>query len=123
MKLIYISIMAVSQSIRKKARSGRVVRFEPRDLELINEDPTIMAYFEQVVCMCFCERIQGYNMKLVEQFALNFIGVNATIARITFQVTKETLSAATEIPPRGEKWFKGMPLDISCYMDFIKLEC
>jgi hypothetical protein len=27
-----------------------------------------------------------------------------------------------KIPPHGEKWFKGMPLDISCYMDFIKTE-
>jgi hypothetical protein len=73
--------------------------------------------------MRFCERIQGYNSKLAEQLALNFIGVNATIARITLQVIEETLSTAMEIPPRGEKWFKGMPLDISCYMDFIKPIC
>jgi hypothetical protein len=32
------------------------------------------------------------------------------------------MSAATEIPLQGEKWFKGMPLDTSCYMDFIKPE-
>jgi hypothetical protein len=115
--------MVVSQSIRNKARSGRAVSFEPQDLELINEDPTIRASFEQVGCMCFCERIQGYNVTLVEQFALNFTGVSATIAGITFRVTEETLSAAMEIPPRGEKWFKGVPLDISCYMDFIKPEC
>jgi len=120
---MYTSIMAVSQSIRKKARSGRVVRFEPRDLELINEDPTIMAYFEQVGCMCFYKRIQGYNVKLVEQFTLNFTVVSSTIAGITFQVTEETLSTVTEIPPCREKWFKGVPLDISCYMDFIKPEC
>jgi hypothetical protein len=56
-KLIYTSIMVVSQSIRKKARSGRAVRFEPQDLELINEDPTIRVSFEQTRCMCFCERI------------------------------------------------------------------
>jgi hypothetical protein len=91
--------MAVSQSIRKKARSGRAVRFEPQDLELINEDPMIRASFKQVGCMRFCERIKGYNVKLVEQFALNFTGVSATIAEITFQVMEETLSAATEIPP------------------------
>jgi hypothetical protein len=38
-------------------------------------------------------------------------------------VTEETLSAATEIPLHREKWFKGIPLDISCYKDFIKPEC
>jgi hypothetical protein len=42
---------------------------------------------------------------------------------ITFQVSEETLSPATKIPPRGEKWFKAIPLDILCYMDFIKPEC
>jgi hypothetical protein len=78
--------------------------------------------FEQAGCMYFCERIQGYNAQLAEQFALNFISVSATIAGITFQVTEETMSDATKIPLQGEKWFKGMPFDISCYMDFIKPE-
>jgi hypothetical protein len=76
--------MAVSQSIRKKARSGRAVRFEPQDLELINEDPMIKASFEQASCMHFCERIKGYNAKLVEQFTLNFTRVNAIIVGIIF---------------------------------------
>jgi hypothetical protein len=90
---------------------------------LINEDPTISASYEQAGCMHFCERIQGYNVKLVEQFTVNFTGVSTTIVGITFQVTKETLSAVAKIPPRREKWFKDMPLEISCYMDFIKPEC
>jgi hypothetical protein len=38
--------MATSQRKRKNARSGRVVRFEPQDLKLINPDPTIKASFE-----------------------------------------------------------------------------
>jgi hypothetical protein len=37
-------------------------------------------------------------------------------------VSEETKSAATEIPMQGEKWFKGMPLNTSFYIDFIKLE-
>jgi hypothetical protein len=35
-------------------------------------------------------------------------------------VIEEVVSVATEIPLQGEKWFKGMPLYTSCYMDFIK---
>jgi hypothetical protein len=112
--------MAVSQSIRKKARSGRAVRFEPHDLELINKDPAIRVSFEQAGCMRFCEKIKGYNAKLTEHFTLNFTGVSATIAGITFRVTKETLSTTTKIPLCGEIWFEGMPLDILCYKDFIK---
>jgi hypothetical protein len=73
--------------------------------------------------MHYCEKIKGYNAKLDEQFALRFNGFHATIVGITFWVTEETLSAATEIPPHGEKWSKGMPLDILCYEDFIKPNC
>jgi hypothetical protein len=67
-------------------------------LKLINADLAIKASFEQTRCMRFCERIQGYNAQLAEQFALSFTGVSATIAGITFQVTEETMSDATDIP-------------------------
>jgi len=96
---------------------------ESQDLELINEEMKIMTSSEQAKCMCFCENIKGYNAKMDEQFTLNFTGVSATIEGITFRVTEKTLLAATKIPPRGEKWFKGMPLDILCYKDFIKPDC
>jgi hypothetical protein len=72
--------------------------------------------------MCFHERIQGYNAQLNKQFALDLTGVSATIVPITFQVTKETMLVATEIPLEGKKWFKGIPLDTSSYMDFINPE-
>jgi hypothetical protein len=115
--------MATSQNIRKGARSSRNVGPEPQNLTLVNEDPDVRASFEQVGCMVFCRKIQGFNMKLTEQFALRFNGFCAVIAGITFQVTKETLSAATEIPPHGERWSKGMPLDVLCYEEFIKPDC
>jgi hypothetical protein len=107
--------MKTSQNIKKRARSGRDVRPEPQDLALINEDPNVRAYFRQVRCMHYCEKIQGYNVKLVEQFALRFNGLCTVIARITFWVTEENLSAVMEIPPYGEGWSKGMPLDVLCY--------
>jgi hypothetical protein len=69
------------------------VRPEPQDLVLINEDPNVRAYFEQVRCMHYCKKIQGYNVKLVEQFMLRFNGFHAVIAGITFWVMEETLSA------------------------------
>jgi len=83
-ELIYTIIMEVSQSIRKKVRSGRAVMFEPQNLELINEDSEIRVSFEQARCMHFCESIKVYNVKLVEHFSLNFTRVSVTIARITF---------------------------------------
>jgi hypothetical protein len=60
---------------------------------------------------------------MAEQFALRFNGFCVIIVGITFQVMKETLSSATKIPFHGERWSKGMPLDILCYEDFMKPNC
>jgi hypothetical protein len=87
--------METSQNIRKGMRSGRSVGLEPQNLALINEDPEVRASFEQFGCMAFCRKIQGFNMRLVEQFTLNFDGFRAVISGVTFQVTEETLSTAT----------------------------
>jgi hypothetical protein len=115
--------MTTTQNIRKGTRSSRNVGPEPQNLTLINEYLDVRASFEQVGCMVFCKKIKGFNAKLAEQFALRFDGFHTVIAGVTFQVTEETLSAATEIPPRGERWSKGMPLDALCYEEFIKPDC
>jgi hypothetical protein len=60
--------MTTPQRKRKNARSGKVVRFEPQDLKLVNADPTIRVSFEQAGCIRFCENIQGYNVQLTKQF-------------------------------------------------------
>jgi hypothetical protein len=47
-RLTYINIMTTPQRKRKNVRSGKVVRFEPHNLNLVNADPTIRVSFEQV---------------------------------------------------------------------------
>jgi hypothetical protein len=59
-------------------------------------------------------------MKLAEQIALRFNEFCAVIAGITLQVMEETMSYVMEIPLHGERWYKGMPLDVLCYEYFIK---
>jgi hypothetical protein len=105
---------------KKKYKGGNVLRYEPQEMTLVNSDPAYRVSFEQAGCMRFCERIQGYNVQLTKEFTLNFNGVNTIIAGVTFPVSEETISAATEIPIQGEKWFKGMPLELMFYIDFLK---
>lgn len=71
---------------RKKHIGGDIVRFEPRDLALINSDPTIRVAFDQMDCIKFCEKIQGYNAQLTKEFALNFIGVDVKVGELSFLV-------------------------------------
>jgi len=112
--------MMTSQNIRKGARSGRNARPEPQSLNLVNEYLDVRASFEQVGCMTFCRKIQGFNMKLAGQFTLRFDESCMVIASVSFQVTEETLSAAKKIPLCGKRWFKGMSFDVQFYEDFIK---
>jgi hypothetical protein len=85
-------------------RSGKVVRFEPQDLKLVNAYQTIIMSFQINECIRFYEK------------------VTTTIAGITFQVLEKTILATIEIFMQGEKWFKGIPLDTACYIDFLKPE-
>jgi hypothetical protein len=98
------------------------MKFEPHNLNLVNEDLTIRLSFEQAKCIIFCEKAQRYHAYLTKKFTLNFTSVSATIAGITFQVLEETISVAKKIPMQGKKKFKGMTLDTSCYIYFLKPE-
>jgi len=115
--------METSQSIRKGARSGKSVGPEPQKLMLMNKDLEVKASFEQIRCMVFYRKIQGYNMRLDEQFTLSFDGFREIISGVIFQVNEETLLTITKILLHNERWFKGMPLDMQCYEDFIKRDC
>jgi hypothetical protein len=58
--------METSQSIRKGMQNRINVGPEPQYLTLVNEDLDVRASFEQVRCMVFCRKIQGFNVNLVE---------------------------------------------------------
>jgi hypothetical protein len=74
------------------------MRYEPHSLNLVNSDPAFRMSFEQVGCIRFCEKIQGYNMQLTKEFSMNFNGVQKTIVEVIFPVSEETIAAATKIP-------------------------
>jgi hypothetical protein len=86
----------------------------------MNADPTIKTSFEQVDCIRFSEKLQGYNMQVEKESALNFNGIGAMVGDMQFQVSKDTIIFAIEILVHGEQWFKGMQLDLVCNHEFLK---
>jgi hypothetical protein len=115
--------METSQNIRRGTQSGRSAGRKPQNLKLINKYPKVRVSFEYFGCMAFCRKIQGFNMRLVEQFTLSFDSFCTVIAGVTIHVIEETPSTTTNIPLRGERWFKGIPLDVWFYEYFIKRYC
>jgi hypothetical protein len=53
---------------------------------------------------------------------LSFNGIGAKVGNIQFQVSENIIVAAIDIHARGEKWFKGMQLDLACYHEFLNPE-
>jgi hypothetical protein len=75
------------QGGRMNTKGGYIVIFEPQDLRLVNANPTIMVSFEQVGCIRFCEKLQGYNMQVAKEFGLIFNGIDAKLGNMQFQVS------------------------------------
>jgi hypothetical protein len=107
---------------KKTTKGGDIVIFETQDLKLVNADTIVMVAFEQVGCIIFCEKLQGYNMQVTKDVSLSFYGIGAKVGNIQFQVSEDTIVVVIEIPSHGEKWFKGIQLDLYFYHEFLKLE-
>jgi ATP-dependent RNA circularization protein (DNA/RNA ligase family) len=69
---------------RRTTNGDDIVRFKPQYLRLVNVDPTIRVSFEQVGCIIFCEKLQGYNMQVAKEFALRFNGIKDKVGNIQF---------------------------------------
>jgi hypothetical protein len=109
-----------TQGKNKYNKRGSVLRCEPQSLNLVNSNPPFRVSFEQSSCMRFCEKIQGYNAQVTNDFFLNFNGVQTRVVDITFQESEDIVDVATEILVQREKWFKGIPIDLVFYTDFLK---
>jgi len=87
--------MVTPKGRKKTTNGGDNVIFEPQALKFVNVDPVVRVAFEQVGCIIFCEKLQGYNMQVTKEFELSFDGIGAKVENIQFQVSEDTIIAAT----------------------------
>jgi hypothetical protein len=74
--------MTTPEHKRKNVKGVDFVRFEPHGLNLVNVDPKIIASFEQVGHIRFCEKLQGYNKQVVREFGENFYGIESKVGNL-----------------------------------------
>ena len=72
---------------KKVYKGGAIIRTEPQDLVLFEDDPTLRASFEWVGCIIFCQKIQGFNQQVTKDFALHFDGVKTKVGDLEFAIT------------------------------------
>jgi hypothetical protein len=74
--------METPESRRRNTKGGDIIRFQHQGLRLVNVDPTIRAYFEQVGCIKFCEKLHGYIMQVEKEFSLIFNGISDKVGNL-----------------------------------------
>ena len=101
----------------QQRKGGRANRFEPINTKELTTSPTTVAYFQEVGCLDFCEKVQRVKShpKLTRIFILNLHDQQVHLAGVNFELSTHTISMATRIPCMGEKWFKQVSLDLSHY--------
>ena len=111
--------------IKPKRKGGRVNRFEPLDTMQITSSPMILAWFQDVGCYQFCEKVKQVqsHSNLTRLFILSLQNHQVNLAGVNFELSSKSISKATGIPEIGERWFKQKKLALSYYEPFLKPSC
>jgi hypothetical protein len=83
-----------------------VVRAEPNGNQVLLTFDGAYADLEEFGWLSFIRKFDGFNISVARQFALSFDGCRAKIGDLQLEVTEHTLSLATGLPVKGEKWSK-----------------
>ena len=73
-----------SMEKNKYNKGGEICNMEPKGTYFLNSNPMYKDCFQQGGCLAFCEKFQGYNIQVAEQFALNFEGNKTRIEPLEF---------------------------------------
>lgn len=80
---------------RKQYKGGSVVRYEPMDMKLLEEDLTFIQAFFSVWFLRFRQKLHGYHGKLAKYFSINLIGTNSKVVMLSFVVSPDTIDQVT----------------------------
>jgi hypothetical protein len=83
-----------------------VVRAEPNGNQALLTFDGAYADLEEFGWISFIQKFDGFNISVARQFALSFDGCRAKIGDLQLEVTEHSLSLATGLPVKGEKWSK-----------------
>jgi hypothetical protein len=91
-----------------------VVRIEPNGIQTLLSFDNAIDNLERNSWCLFIENFEGFNMRVAQEFALNFDGCRAKIGDVQLEVNEDFISQATGLPAVGKKWFKnGKVEDVS----------
>jgi hypothetical protein len=88
-----------------------VVRAEPNGCQALLTFDGAYSDLEEFGWLPFIRKFDGFNISVARQFALSFDGCRAKVADVQLEITEQSLSLATSLPVKGQKWSKSYKLN------------
>ena len=82
------------------------VRAEPNGSQALLTFDGAYVDLEEFGWLSFIRKFDGFNIVVARQFALSFDGGRAKVGDLQLEITEQSISLATGLPVKGEKWSK-----------------
>jgi hypothetical protein len=82
------------------------VRAEPNGCQALLTFDSAYGDLEEFGWLPFIRKFDGFNISVARQFALSFDGCRAKVGDLQLEITEQSLSLATSLPVKGQKWSK-----------------
>jgi hypothetical protein len=83
-----------------------VVRDEPNGCQALLTFDGAYSDLEEFGWLPFIRKFNGFNISVARQFALSFDGCRTKVGDLQLEITEQSLSLATSLPVKGQKWSK-----------------
>ena len=105
------------------AAMAPVVRVEPSDTRLLDENPELLAKVEAVGWLPFLRNFTDSNPEVTRLFALSLVDARVKVADLQFRVDERSIALATSLPLAGERWFKSKQMKVTEWRQMLKSPC
>ena len=82
-----------------------VVRVEPNNTKLLDENSELLAKVEAVGWLSFFRKFADSNPEVTRLFSLSLVDARAKVVDLQFRVDERSVALATDLPLAGERWF------------------
>ena len=100
-----------------------VIRVEPSDVKLLDENPELLAKVEAVGWFPFIRKFADSNPEVTRLFALSLDDSRVKIADLRFRVEERSVALATGLLLIGERWFKYKQIEVTEWRKMLKNPC
>lgn len=90
---------------------GRLLKVEPEGPKFLEGYPQVNDLLKKEKWLRFIQKFKGHNKEITKAFASSFNIKVVEIGDLKFTVTEASITAATDLPQEGERWFKNKSLD------------